>query len=335
MSGGSGGVGEKAGEEGVLKLRILGFEATYNTFQVYARSSSLKTAQIFNVKLIKIYLMRSDWDKLKADTKYPYLEMTMEAKQMRILDIDLDFFLKEMSSYGYVCEATWNEDAVIKFLENKCKLLKDNKIKGEIVNFHHGAFYYWRDLIYNGQIRTPFEVVHVDAHADLGLGDAGWVPLVGDILHYPIQDRVYKCEEHLEEGNYLAFAIACQWIHKIEYVTHPEWDPNNHDLPYQHFKDFDTNGNNLTVQLKKYDRGILDDEFGYLEIIKKKVLPLGYEPEVIFKIIPCESYENSSAFSFINLSISPNYAPRTAKETIVPVIKEYIDCEFGSFPEVI
>ena len=64
----------------------------------------------------------------------------------------------------------WSKDEVIDFFENRLGLSKEIKIKGKIVTHHNEALYYWRKLIQEYSLSIPFEVVHIDSHADLGLG---------------------------------------------------------------------------------------------------------------------------------------------------------------------
>ena len=179
---------------------------------------------------------------------------------------------------------------------------------------NHEAFLYWRELIQAGQIITPFEVVHVDAHSDLGLGDASWTYIMGDILHRPIAKRMFPdIEPHkLNPGSYLAFAIACRWISEVTFVLHSKW---NDDLPRFHFKDYDTSSGKL--QLKKYDPNKID------VLLMEKTEPLELESEVPFTMVKSSNYTETKPFSFIVLSHSQGYTPKSA-DKLIKVICEYI-----------
>jgi len=90
---------------------------------------------------------------------------------------------------------------------------------------HHGeVFRRWRSAIRHGFLPVPFHVTHVDAHADLGLGDAGYVSLVTELLHREVEERAGDEEDPagLGGGNLLAFAIACRWISELDYVHNDE-----------------------------------------------------------------------------------------------------------------
>jgi arginase family enzyme len=113
---------------------------------------------------------------------------------MRFLDIDLDAFLNSVAYYrndeGRLdAEAyqPWAEARLRDFLERQCGLSTVNPIPGWFVEEHDGAFDVMRALVGHGN--RSLEVVHVDAHADLGLGDPSWVDLMRD-NNVPIQDEI-------------------------------------------------------------------------------------------------------------------------------------------------
>ncbi len=96
---------------------------------------------------------------------------------MRILDLDLDFFLDNIAHWeeedGSRLSDTqyspWTEEEVRGFLEKQCGLSPNAQINGRFITHHHEAFLFWRELILKEQLTTPFEIVHVDAHSDTGL----------------------------------------------------------------------------------------------------------------------------------------------------------------------
>ncbi|AVB76949.1 hypothetical protein MMJJ_15780 [Methanococcus maripaludis] len=234
---------------------------------------------------------------------------------MRILDIDLDFFLnkiafwkkgnKRLDEKEYV---VWKKDKFIDFLENNSNLSKNNKIKGRIVKKHHEAFYFWRELIEKNELETPFEVVHIDAHADLGLGDFSYKYIMEELLHKPVEKR--NDPEMMYEGNYLAFAIANRWISNLTYVTHPK---GGNDLLNFHFKNYDVKSE--IIQLKKTEK--IENEI-------KNVKILDLEPEIPLKLISGKDYLEEGTFDYVVFSISPKYTPKTI-DRLIPIVKEYIE----------
>jgi hypothetical protein len=149
-----------------------------------------------------------------------------------ILDLDLDFFVwppfrdcheehrLPRSSYNYVA----SEDEVRSFLEKQCQLSTSKRVPGFRAEQHEEAFAVWRQWIHDGRIIAPFNVVHADAHSDLG------APIVGspdrsrafieDLLEEKPEERRNPAfnEEHLHSGNYLLAAIANRWISELTYV---------------------------------------------------------------------------------------------------------------------
>src|SRR2546421_12770717 len=102
----------------------------------------------------------------------------MENKSaIRILDIDLDFFLSNRHM-GRVTETNrldshsykpWKIEKVEEFLENCCGLSKTNKTPGKLFVHHIEVFYFLRQLQEANNFSYKFKIDHVDAHADLGL----------------------------------------------------------------------------------------------------------------------------------------------------------------------
>ena len=115
---------------------------------------------------------------------------------MRVLDLDMDYFMKSVATFIGESETdrlpeddygdyVWTEREVRDFLENNLGLSKGNKIRGRVVAGHNESLFFWRELIEKGELTTPFDVIHVDSHADLGLGYRSWA----HILDYlPLDD---------------------------------------------------------------------------------------------------------------------------------------------------
>ncbi len=225
---------------------------------------------------------------------------------MRILDLDLDFFLnkiafwkkgnKRLDDKNYI---PWKENKLINFLENQCKLSTDNKINGKIVKKHNEAYYFWKYLIKNNNLNIPFEIVHIDAHGDLGMGDNSYEYLQNNYLKLPIKERYNildneELNKQINEGNYLAFTIANRWINKLTYVIHP------------------LGGNDVPLE--------------YLKIINSKqyIQLNNNEPLVNFKKINGKNYFEEKPFDYIVLAQSPKYTPKGA-DKLIKIFRKYID----------
>jgi hypothetical protein len=151
---------------------------------------------------------------------------------VRVLDIDLDFFVDKVAYWRPAGSerldgdefTPWRLEDAMNFLEHHRGLMA--KLPGFVVEHHGELFDRWRDAIQSGVQRPPLAVTHVDAHADLGLGAAGYIYLLATLLHRPLKERRYpqKGEEGLGDGNYLAFAIANRWLDELTYVFNTQGD---------------------------------------------------------------------------------------------------------------
>lgn len=256
----------------------------------------------------------------------------------KVLDIDMDYFLDDVpTSIPASCTERvdgnyykpWSRESVIEFLESNLGLSKNNKIKGKIVTNHHEALYYWRSLIIESKLKAPFEVIHVDSHADLGLGFSSWVFIFEKLLGIDIDKRsdIENYKNEFEEyklpniGDYLLFAIAFRWISKLTYIHNP--NESGDDYPVHIMKNFDDMSRKIQLPYNSIYSATkcLDGVRQSREYLKTSIL----EPEVAFNIIkePEDiSYEGN--FDFITFCISPNYTPESA-DFIIDVIREYIE----------
>ncbi|WP_420871878.1 hypothetical protein [Cohnella rhizosphaerae] len=121
----------------------------------------------------------------------------MNEMLQRILDVDMDFFLSDIAHWVTDNQRlddeyfkAWRELEFRRFLEQNCGLSRHNPIPGRVVVHHDEAFHFWKELIQRCQLQVPFELTHIDAHSDTGLGDANYVYIMKDLLHYPINERL-------------------------------------------------------------------------------------------------------------------------------------------------
>lgn len=246
---------------------------------------------------------------------------------LRILDVDIDLFVNEPA---YWCQAgerlssdtywTWSESEVRIFLEGACGLRRTHRIPGRLVDNHHEVFHIWRNLIESGKVEAPFEVVHPDLHADLGLGDPGWVYLMSEVLHLPIEERTNPKVgwEYMNAGNYLAFAAACGWLSKLTYAHHPQ---GGNDAMHFHFKNFDVASNEIELKRCPLERlkSLLDPEPSYANF--------GVEqrgPTLPFQKISCLDYRAEQFFDYVFFARSPEFTP-VESDLLLPILQEYIE----------
>lgn len=243
---------------------------------------------------------------------------------MRVLDLDLDFFLDKVAcdrsekdgrldSQYYTI---WSPDDVDSFLTDKCSLDANVPLPGKLLIYHHEIFQVWRELIESGYLKAPFEVVHVDSHADLGSGDNGYIYLMGDILHREVSQR-YRPEiacNKMNAGNFLAFAIGCRWIHKLIYVPNPN---GRADLFEYYFRNGDSRSG--IIQLKAVDPKFFNNITTLEPIIDMKPT----EPEIQFQSVALNNFSDDGTFDFLTLCQSPEFTTLESDD-LIPVIKKYM-----------
>ena len=266
---------------------------------------------------------------------------------MKILDLDMDYFMDQVATFvsdtsterlpeEHYGEYVWEEDRVRNFIENNLGLSRDRKIKGRVVVGHNEALFFWKELIKNGDLTTPFEVIHVDSHADLGLGYSSWEYILETLLQYsilerPMHNQYIDCFGKVTRegiGDYLLFAIAYGWISKLTYCANPKGEKN--DYVYVILKNFHENYiwdkpvENI-IQLV-YNPKMEIPEYDDSEKIKTDYFETGIrDPEVPMLIIPTiEDVKYSGDFDFAVLAQSPNYTPAST-DFVMDIFREYID----------
>lgn len=264
---------------------------------------------------------------------------------MRILDLDMDYFMEIVETYipsstverifeNEYGEKVWSENRVRTFLEQNLGLSRHHRLPGRIVTNHHESLFFWEELIAGGKLVAPFEVVHVDSHADLGCGYDSPDFLQSALLMLPIETRrgIRNIEFKgktigIDIGDYLLWGIAYRMFTKIIYCSNPNGDSN--DYNWYILRDFheefiwnDPVSNyiqltfNKDMELPKYDS---------TEEYKKQYLEGAIkEPAVELRIIPTiEDVKYDGDFDFVVLAQSPNYTPASA-DFIMDIFREYI-----------
>ena len=265
---------------------------------------------------------------------------------MKILDLDMDYFM-EYAAYGVPEDRTerlpeegygdsvWTEYKVRSFLENNLGLSKNNKIRGRIVSGHNEALLYWKELIATKKIVVPFEVIHVDSHADLGLGFSSYMYILNTLLGFSVEERPLQnqhknssghfCEASI--GDYLLFAIAYRWISRLTYCANPKGEKNDYLwFTLKNFKKVcvDKSPTLNTIQLL-YNPNMGVPIYNDAMAIRNDYLKTSIkEPEVPFLIIPTiDDVKFGGDFDFAVMAQSPNYTPSSA-DYIMDIFREYI-----------
>ncbi|MBO4878869.1 MAG: UPF0489 family protein [Clostridia bacterium] len=236
---------------------------------------------------------------------------------MRVLDLDLDFFLADCCELAAPGERPplsghepWEEARVRRFLEDNCGLSRESPVPGRVYATHDGSLRLWHELIEAGRLTVPFGVTHIDAHSDLGIGYPGPGFVLNSVLPLAPEkradiDRYYRMKQ-LDEANYLLFALAFRWIDSLENVRNPRSRP---DIPA--FAAKDEHGSYSSIRLSSFTSALFEGRNGR-------------ESEIPFRVFDdYGSYCAPGKFDFISLAISPRYAPKEA-DALVSVIAEYI-----------
>ena len=264
---------------------------------------------------------------------------------MKILDLDMDYFMEmvatnisfdkiERLSEDEFGGSVWTDSRVRQFLEQNLGLSKQNKLPGRIVAHHNESLFFWEELVSKEKLTVPFEVVHIDSHADLGLGCPTSTFLQSAFLNLPIETRKrirnYEFNWNTQKisiGDYLLWGIAYRMFSKITYCSNPKGD--NNDYCWNTLKDFHEEliGKKPVsnyIQLT-FNKDMELPEYDSTEAYKKAYLKGAIkEPEVELRIIPTiEDVKYNGDFDYVVLAQSPNYTPASA-DFIIDVFKEYI-----------
>jgi hypothetical protein len=251
---------------------------------------------------------------------------------IRFLNLDLDFFVHGDIIHSPAkrvgrptgSQRPWSSKELRNFLESKCVLSRERPVPGRFVVEHDAAFDYWHSLLRSQTDEITIALTHIDAHADLGMGDLSFRDLMGHHLHKQISERSNPKRgiNGLNHGSYLAYAVACRWLSRIDFVLHPSWQ---NDLPWFYFKDFseltDFDGCKY-IQLRAFDARSFEDSLSLHWIEEEK--PAAIEPEVPFCTIRAEAWKASGPFDFALLAQSPAFVSREA-DRLLGIFAEYID----------
>ncbi|MCB9555208.1 MAG: UPF0489 family protein [Deltaproteobacteria bacterium] len=168
-------------------------------------------------------------------------------------------------------------------------------------------FPFLRGLIDDGHLAVPLRLIHIDAHADLGMGDAAYIFLITDLLHRPLGERAdnFPDDDGLTSGNWLAFAIANQWVSQLLFPQRDDeaddffpfyWDPKQPE----------------ELRMRAATKNQVDDVIsGRSSIDDFRVNVPATEPPVSMHRPPLsELHEGPADFMFV--CRSPNYSPAAA-----------------------
>lgn len=231
---------------------------------------------------------------------------------MRVLDLDMDFFLTgpcPLAKLGQrpdeACAQPYSDEEVVRFLEEQCGLNRAHPVPGAIFDTHDKALDFWHARIAEGSLHVPFEVVHVDTHSDLAFGPPGTNYVLNVVLSRLPEQRAiidtYRKAVELDEANYLLFALAFRWISRLDYVRNPK---SHQDIPRQLL---DGDGN---IHLRSFISAMMEGKNGA-------------EPVVPFAVYDDYHAFQKPDYDFVTMAQSPRYAPASA-DRIMDIVRQYI-----------
>jgi hypothetical protein len=260
---------------------------------------------------------------------------------MLVLHIDIDFFVDPIVYYrtdagprpsGREFRAEkW--ESVRTFLEKQCLLSPKKKLPGAAVIHNDEVFGELEKVIANGSLSTPFEMIHVDAHADLGVGeyDRSFERISTDILHLPVEKRAPAIRSGfgaLGFGNWLAFCLACRWIDRLTVVRHPE---AKDDLQPGYFVEYlqpkwqsRPEVRDLNIRMQPLSRS--EFESGAFRLTGRwgKKLAQPVEPPLIpTTVVERAAFQLDRPPDFLFLCLSPGYSPPSI-DKIFERLKKYL-----------
>jgi len=246
---------------------------------------------------------------------------------MHVLDLDLDFFLDRVSwrhpdggrldtDGGEPLYTPWPVEHFRLFLE-LCGLSTEHRIPGRVIRHHDEAFYCWRELIRRNVLTPPFLITHVDAHSDLGMGEGTYMHIMGEVLHLPAEQRWTPDRTKVTPGSYLAFAAACRWPSRIDFVRTPQ--PAD-DAPRELFRDDDPSTGLLELRCCDPAEMRRRASFGG---DPTESPTLRREPPIAVTFTECWDYKAAEPVDYVVLAQSPDYTP-SASDALIAVFREYI-----------
>jgi hypothetical protein len=250
----------------------------------------------------------------------------------RVLDLDLDFFVHAVAHWRDRADGrldaenfpAWSLEHALAFLTDRCGVTDARP--GFAVEHHGELFTRWREAIDAGVLRAPFHVTHIDAHADLGLGDSGFIHLLSELVFRDVADR-RDPGEALNDSNYLAFAIGCRWLGGLDYVYNRD-DARGEgpgDILPCLMEGFDPRAANIQLA------ALTVDQLWDLPMSRERPRPAHLEPPVPFRAVPWRQYRVPAPFDLICLARSPEYTPATC-DLIFDAIREQFIVELAPAP---
>jgi len=234
---------------------------------------------------------------------------------MRILDIDLDFFVRpiahEREGSDRLPEAEVEEvasiDTISTFLETQCNLSRKRKTPGMLFEEHEEVFAAIRLMAEKQDIAGKLELDHVDAHSDTGSGwGISWRYVFTELLQQPPEGRLdpHRGPKALNSGNFIIFLAACRWLKCVNFYYPVGW---KNEIQHVFMKDF--SAYSPFIQLKRYNSE--DIALAGVSAPLDKI-PHELEPGIPFTCLPAKAMQPGAPYDWVFLTRSPAFTPKSA-----------------------
>ena len=252
---------------------------------------------------------------------------------MRVLDLDLDVFVSPIVHVHSAIRPSdadytvWDAHSVRDFLEVKCGLSNLKPTLGAVFDEHDEIFDFINVQIAHGKMSPPFDLVHVDAHADMGCGQ--WLPiryLLTDLMHRNQKDRLspVRGTNGLNRGTITLFLAAAGWLGSLNYVHHEDDGTDFSEL----FLDYDIKSGAVYFQvpcctMTDYQAAIKAIPMPPSQTLISKCSKGTLVP---FEVTPISKF-GQGGFDVILATRSPGFTPPKA-DSLFDIIREYINPNF-------
>jgi hypothetical protein len=249
---------------------------------------------------------------------------------LHVLSIDIDFFVEpkpqwiSMNSVERLA-APYRVDpqATVKaFLTEQARLDPRNPIRGCFMRDHDQAF----DIVVALAARHgPVRLTHVDAHADLGMGDSGYRYLMAEWLARPDMTAIpLRGNRHMNLSNWLAFAAGGGHIERIEFV--PRRKPN--DLMRHYFRTDPDTAAELDFRVlttDELDRCLYNTQEEEQALMSSKALVRA----VPWRVVGAADFRLDRPPDYVAFCQSPQFTPRAADRILRFARKCVVEDDLG------
>ncbi|MCB9477385.1 MAG: UPF0489 family protein [Deltaproteobacteria bacterium] len=247
---------------------------------------------------------------------------------MVIVSVDIDFFVNPFPKDSQDCESDIRlpaseycvaPDATVADLLRRCGLESPPKVSGVFIANHEFAF----DIIKTLSLREQrkIELIHVDAHADIGFPEASFRHILMDLSYKNLTHRrnPERGADRLNCGSWLTYAILAEFIESICFV--PKYVVPQDLYSFYFSKELTCDNLESEFVISKIDNSIfstyLRHGISFANDTKRALL------KIPFKIVRSSELAISKKPDFVIVCQSPPWTPLAA-DRILDICRQYI-----------